>query len=592
MNFAALEHRSQSPWCFSLNNKSIGVRLRTAKGDFDRVVLRIGDPFDWQAGAMPESASHWNAQFISMKLVGVTEWYDWWEAEWTPPYHRARYGFRLFRGTKQWDFGEGGLAPAASEADPAWNSTFLYPYLHDSEVHQLPEWIKDSSWYQIFPDRFSREGAEGPWPQGPVTNKEFYGGNLEGILKKLDYLAELGVKGLYLTPVFESPSVHRYDTTDYRRIDPRLGTSQDLQRLVEEAHRHGLRILLDAVFNHCGRDFAPWQDVLAKGQDSRYVSWFHIDGFPLFSQGHDTGNRRDAQFETFSFTTRMPKFRTTNPEVREFLLDTAVFWTRELGIDGWRLDVANEVDHEFWREFRRRIRAVNPQAYIVGEIWLDALPWLTGDQFDGVMNYPVGFLIRDFVADESRSAKQTVEKLTAREMAYPRQATEAGFNLLESHDSVRLLTFLKGRKDLAKLAYFLLALQQGAPCFYYGSEVGLEGGDDPDNRRCMPWDSQHQDTDMLNFFKSLLSFYNQWHTFWKTGSKIDVTTHRYPGLLAWRFTLNNDVLTAVVNRSSKVIPAAGLRKFLPELLRGQTVFGQPSASLAPYGIRAVLEKRS
>ncbi len=589
MNFAALEHRSQSPWCFPLNKKSIAVRLRTAKGDFDRVILRIGDPFDWQAEAQADNLHRWNAKFILMKLVGSTDWYDWWEAEWAPPYRRARYGFRLYRGSQSWDFGESGLVSVSNETDPAWNSTFLYPYLHESEVHQLPEWLKTSSWYQIFPDRFSREGEESaPWPQGPVTNKEFYGGNLEGILAKLDYLASLGIKGLYLTPVFESPSVHRYDTTDYERVDPRLGSKEDLQRLVVEAHSRGLRILLDAVFNHCGNEFAPWKDVVENGPASRYVSWFHIEEFPLFAKGTDTGNRRDANFETFSFTTRMPKFRTTNPEVREYLLNIAVAWTDELGIDGWRLDVANEVDHEFWREFRRRIRAVNPQAYIVGEVWLDALPWLTGDQFDGVMNYPVGFLLRDFVADEKRTALQTVQKLLAREMAYPRPAAEGAFNLLESHDSVRLLTFLKGRKELAKIAYFLLVLQQGSPCFYYGSEVGLEGGDDPDNRRCMPWDSVHQDTAMLHFFKSLLNFTNQYLSYWKEGTKIPVTFKSYPGLLAWRFTWKEKVLTTVVNRDSKSLSATKVKKLLPELLQGQTLFGEPSDNLPAFGIRAVL----
>ncbi|GIQ62169.1 hypothetical protein PACILC2_07370 [Paenibacillus cisolokensis] len=210
------------------------------------------------------------------------------------------------------------------------------------------------------------------------------------MIDRLDYLTELGVNAIYFTPVFEATTNHKYDTSDYFRVDPHFGTNETLKTLVRECHARGIRVLLDAVFNHSGRQFAPFVDVIEKGEESLYKDWFHVRKWPLrIEDGVPT-------YETFAFEPIMPKLNTSNPEVRDYLLKVASYWMDEIGIDGWRLDVANEVDHQFWREFRQTVKKANPDAYILGEIMHDAMPWLQGDQFDAVMNYPFTNTVIDF----------------------------------------------------------------------------------------------------------------------------------------------------------------------------------------------------
>ena len=206
-------------------------------------------------------------------------------------------------------------------------------------------------------------------------------GTLKESLNILDYLEELGINGIYFTPIFHAYSNHKYDTIDYREIDPQFGTKETLKTLIEECHKRNIRVMLDAVFNHSGYYFLPFQDLLEKGEKSKYKDWFHPHSFPL--KGGERPN-----YETFGFFESMPKLNTANPEVKKYLLEVSAYWIEEFDIDGWRLDVANEVDQPFWREFRKTVKNIKPDLYILGEIWHDSMPWLRGDQFDAVMNYP------------------------------------------------------------------------------------------------------------------------------------------------------------------------------------------------------------
>ena len=197
-----------------------------------------------------------------------------------------------------------------------------------------------------------------PWRnKGSVTNQEFFGGDLPGIISKLDYLKELGVSGLYLTPINEAPSSHKYDTTDYQKIDPHFGTEETMKVLVQEAHNRGMRIMLDGVFNHTGKGFEPWQDVLKKGPESEYFDWFMINEWP-FREG--VNRAREKQYYTFAFFDSMPKLNTNNPKVREYLLSVCENWVKAYDVDGIRLDVANEISHVFCKELRIRLKAIKP----------------------------------------------------------------------------------------------------------------------------------------------------------------------------------------------------------------------------------------
>jgi len=478
-------------WCYPLDSDTLHIRLQTAAGDVAAVRLVAGDPYDWTQGT-------WNSARVPLRLAGSDGLHDFWEVLWTPEWKRTKYYFEVEGGGESWIYGERGLLPAEAENQDLHRNAFVFPYINDVDRFRAPSWVASTVWYQIFPERF-RNGdptlnPEGvlPWGRGPVTNHEFYGGDLRGIVEKLGHLQDLGVTGLYLTPVFASPSVHKYDTADYLAIDPAFGTAEDLRTLVAEAHRRGIRVLLDAVFNHSGVRFAPWRDVVENGPRSRYAGWFHL---------HDGG------YETFAFAANMPKLNTANPEVRDYLIGVATHWLREAGIDGWRLDVSNEVDQEFWRAFRKAVKEVNPEAYIVGEIWHDSQRWLRGDQYDAVMNYRYGHAVSDFVLGRNRvlTAVDFARTIDGIDAGYTLPVLRAAFNVLDSHDTDRFLTRCGGDRARARLGWLLLFALRGSPCVYYGSEVGMEGGHDPDNRRCMVWDEEHQDRDQWEFLRELVA---------------------------------------------------------------------------------------
>ena len=346
-----------------------------------------------------------------------------------------------------------------------------------------PAWVKDAIFYQIFPDRFCRSeryhaaGKFVPWDTKP-TRENMFGGNLAGIESKLTYIKGLGANAIYLCPIFKSNSNHRYHTVDYFEIDPVLGTLADFDRLVEKAHRLGLRIILDGVFNHCSRGFFQFNSLMELGPDSPYVDWFHVKGWPLNAYSGK------PNYECWWNYPALPKFNTDCAEVREYLFQVAEYWTKR-GIDGWRLDVPNEIDDDsFWQEFRRRVKRINRDAYIVGEIWDEPSRWLQGDQFDGVMNYPFRRAVMDYLFEQKGSADEFLQRLRD---AFPENRFGVQMNLLGSHDTTRIASQKGASIDRIVAAYTLMFFLPGAPCIYYGDELGLEGGKDPDCRRTIPW---------------------------------------------------------------------------------------------------------
>jgi len=367
-----------------------------------------------------------------------------------------------------------------------------------------PDWARDAVFYQIFPDRFAKSAQVPkasnlePW-DAPPTPHGYKGGDLLGVLEKLGYLQDLGVSALYFNPVFQSGCNHRYHTHDYFAVDPMLGGNEALRELLDAAHARGMKVVLDGVFNHASRGFFQFHDILENGSQSAYLDWFHIRSFPLHAyRGHG-----ELGYSAWWNLPALPKFNTDTGAVREFLWRVGTHWL-EFGIDGWRLDVPNEIgDDAFWREFRRRCRAVNPECYIVGEIWDDASRWLQGDQFDAVMNYPLTRAMLGFAAAGTleqpqirRCGLQHVAPLNAPAFAKEVQTlmtqhrpdvTDVQLNLLGSHDTPRVLTMVGGDEAALRLSLFLLLTFPGAPCLYYGDELGLTGGHDPECRQGMPW---------------------------------------------------------------------------------------------------------
>ncbi|WP_300367909.1 glycoside hydrolase family 13 protein [uncultured Subdoligranulum sp.] len=482
MNFAAVFHRAQAPWSYALNADELVLRLQTGP-EVERVFLHWGDPFE--AGILG-GAERWHGQRRELTDPQPLAHALWWTAVIRPPYKRCRYHFELHSGGQVWLYGEDGFC-TPDRQDGTHPAGFYQPWMNPADIPAHPAWVRDTIWYQIFPDRFCRSKGSAnqtPWREGPVTNRERFGGDLPGICQKLDYLASLGVSGLYLNPIFAADSVHRYDTRDYTRVDPALGTNADLKQLVEQAHARGIRVMLDAVFNHCGPHFAPWRDVMENGPGSPYWDWFMVNRWPPEST---PGGTRDGRYFSFAFAADMPKLNTNNPAVIDYFGTLCESWVRDYGVDGIRFDVGNEISHRMLKELRRRVRAIRPDIYLLGEIWHDASPWLEGDEYDAVMNYPLQQAVKDFFADSARTAGDLAEQLYRCLHLYRRQTTDVLFNLMDSHDTDRLFT-RSGSEDAFFQQLTLLFTLPGSPCIYYGTEVALPGGHDPDCRRCMPWD--------------------------------------------------------------------------------------------------------
>ncbi|MDM5213792.1 glycoside hydrolase family 13 protein [Peribacillus sp. NJ4] len=493
MEFSSIHHRPNDNYGYPINTETLHIRLRTKKQDISSAGLIFGDPYISDNG-------QWQYEELPMSLSGSDNRYDYWHIYVKPTYRRIRYGFKVLSEDESAIYTEKGFFKEPPR-DPG--CYFAIPYLHQNEVFGAPEWVKDTIWYQIFPERFANgnpdndpEGVK-PWGSEDPAVDNFFGGDFEGIIEHLDYLEKLGINGIYFTPIFHAHSNHKYDTIDYRKIDPQFGTKETLKTLINECHKRNIRVMLDAVFNHSGYYFPPFQDLLEKGEDSKYKDWFHPHSFPL--KGGERPN-----YETFGFFESMPKLNTANPEVKEYLLEVSAYWIKEFDIDAWRLDVANEVDQPFWREFRTTVKSIKPDLYILGEIWHDSMPWLRGDQFDAVMNYPFTNQVFRLVASQTINAREFTEEMTAIYHSYPTNIFDVTFNLLGSHDTPRIFTDCGEDLDRAKLIHAILLTFNGSPCIYYGDEIGLTGGRDPGCRKCMVWEEEKQNTELFNEIKALI----------------------------------------------------------------------------------------
>ncbi|ARI76496.1 glycoside hydrolase family 13 protein [Halobacillus mangrovi] len=490
----AIYHRPKNNFAYAYDRETLHIRLRTKKNDLETVTLVHGDPYVWEDG-------EWQYETQLMKKSGSDELFDYWFISLKPPYQRLRYSFLLEDQEEKWNYTEKGFYEKIPVDDIAYH--FCFPFMNEADVFQAPEWVKDTVWYQIFPERFGNgdpfRDPEGtlPWGSEDPRQDSFFGGDFQGVIDHLDHLEDLGINGIYFTPIFKAHSNHKYDTIDYMEIDPQFGDKETFQKLVRACHERGIRVMLDAVFNHSGYYFSPFQDVLENGVKSDYYDWFHV-------WEKEVKTQPKPNYDAFGFVPEMPKLNTENPEVKQYLLDVARYWIEEFDIDGWRLDVANEVHHAFWRDFRRVVKTTKPEAYILGEIWHDSMPWLQGDQFDAVMNYPFTNAVLKYFNGEI-SLEHFKNQISHVEHMYPENVNEVAFNLLDSHDTPRILTYADGNKEAVKLMYLFQLSYKGTPCIYYGDEVGMTGGEDPGCRKCMVWDEDKQDLELFSYVQNLIS---------------------------------------------------------------------------------------
>lgn len=483
MNLHAVLHRTDSEMCFPVSEDTVVIRLRTARGDCASVTLVWMDTYRSMGGDFTEYSA-------VMQKISSDALFDHYEAELSPVRNGAVYYFRLGD-----DLFYGGYS--FSKTKPSREEQFfLCCMVSGPDIFAVPSWARNAVVYQIFPDRFhpGSDVLPASW-SGPVDRQTKLGGTLRGITGKLDYLAELGINCIYLTPIFLSPSNHKYDTVDYFSIDPEFGTKDDFIELVKQSHRRGIRVVLDAVFNHVSCESPQFLDVREKGKSSAYRDWFFIRKFPVEV-------KEFPDYATYGYHGNMPKLNTANPETKEHLISAAEYWMKEAGIDGWRIDVAGEIDREFWREFRRRIKRANPEALIVAELWGDASSWLLGDQFDTVMNYPLRAAVKEFLCD-GLSSRDFFHPLAMLRTGYRRAPWSILWNLVGSHDTPRILTLAGGDRSRSRMAALIQMTLPGAPFIYYGDELAMEGGRDPDCRRGMAWESG--DRSMHEYVKAVIA---------------------------------------------------------------------------------------
>lgn len=601
------QHEPKSHMAYQYDQDTVHLRLFVSKGAAEQVALIYGDPFLYRKN-QEGARSAWRpfGDGILCEKVGETDAHDVFFIAVKPRYRRMKYAFLI---DHQWLFGAKELIDLDVHPELRYHlfSYFNFPFLNNEDLYQAPAWSSQQVWYSIFPDRFHNGRPDldkpdlTPWGQIENTrNDRLFGGDLAGITQKLPYLHELGFNGLYLTPIFKADTAHKYDTIDYMTIDPTFGLHEDFKELVSSAHELGIKVMLDAVFNHCSIRHPFFLDVIEKGTASPYYDAFYIIDpekpvLPASAEAIRDNPRATIEaldltpdtlnYRTFAFTPYMPKLNTMHPLIKEHLFDVVRYWMETTNIDGWRLDVSNEIPHSFWREFRQLVKSLNPEAYIVGENWDNANAWLGGEQFDAVMNYEILFPIwqffgrsLDFPAIDATTFTQRIVKVLNH---YPLHVLENMYNLVDSHDTTRIATLCQNKTDLIKLVYVFLFTFPGAPSVFYGGEIGLEGAHDPDNRRCMPWNENAHMHPLKSFMKRLISLRKEvqaWrsarYTFYDTAESTCLMFAKEDCI----FVINNSG-----KRQALSVPDSWEQETLEPLFLEKCVHVRKAFALLPYG---------
>lgn len=494
INRHAVYHRPTSEYAYAEDERTLVVRLRTARGGLEECALFYGD----RADEAPEPVF----QRAQMRLAAYDSLFDWYEVRLSPVLPRVMYYFELRDADERVLYYAGRFFDKlpGMRLEGRWFDhrceVDQFPYIRREDLFAVPEWFRNAVVYNIFPDSFANgverlEKKETHILRAGVVSSSRLGGTLEGIRLNLDYIHSLGFNTLYLNPFFHAEAYHKYNTVDYYHVDPCMGSDADFARLCGDVHRRGMHILIDGVFNHCGANFFAFRDLLERQEASPYQSWFY--GAPLPVARPPAGSK--PGYDCFAYVESMPKLNTGDPGVRDYFCKVGAHWVREYGIDGWRLDVADEVDHRFWRAFHDAVKRVNPQAVLIAEAWEEARSFVCADQFTSAMNYDFRRCARDFIALNHTDAETMNDWLTALRMRYSEPAVRAQLNLIDSHDVPRFLSLCGGNTAKLHQAIALLMLIPGVPCLFYGDERGMLGVEENEYRRPMAWQERNSATE-------------------------------------------------------------------------------------------------
>lgn len=554
MKLDAVFHQPMSEYCHGLDETHIVYRLRCARGDLKRVTLHYGDT---ACRVTPIVFTP-----VDMEIAASDLLHDYWQVIVPSPYERVYYYFTLDDG-KETKLYYGFVFTDQLVDDRS--QYFKLPFNHRADIVRVPDWVQDAVVYNIFPDSFAT--SQGYISQAPAE-KNFrgekvhgkLGGTLRGVTENVGYLKDLGINCVYLNPIFAAGEYHKYDLLDYFHVDPCFGTEEDFAHMVNTLHAQGIRVLIDGVFNHCGWRFFAFEDVVQKQEQSPYCSWFYRLQFPV-KRPEDPEAYPD--YACFAYERMMPKLDTANPAVREYFCKVGRYWVDKFRIDGWRLDVASEADDGFWRAFRQSVKAVNPEALLIGEVWESANHWLNGDMFDSAMNYDFRKHCQLFFADGSIDAADFSGRITHMLMRYRVQTVPAQLNLLDSHDVSRFLSLCGGDTEKYKLSLLFMMAFPGMPTLFYGDELGVQGIQEEEYRRPMPWGQG--DSALLAFVKKAVALRHE-HLALRRGDFKMLSAERGSRLLLFSRTHGKETVTVAIN------PGEGCP--LPQNIQGRLLWAQ------------------
>ena len=475
-------------------------------------------------------------------------------------------------------------------------ANFISPsekWIYDSSIyqrHSIPDWVYGSVMYQVFPERFANGRSEiNPentveWGSVP-TRLDFQGGDLYGVIDKLDHIESLGVNILYLNPIFLSGSTHKYDSWDHFKVDPTLGGDDGLRDLISNCHDRNIKVILDCSLNHVHPRHFAFQDIVKNGEKSEYKNWFTIFDYPVrlihrphlyantYKVGWDGNEEEYKRYleKTFDETKvpvevrdddgpivepsykawwgvpDMPKVNFESKEARQWALDVTKHWIENFDIDGWRMDVAKELDFSFWKEFRDIAHKANKDTLLISEIFGDTSQWLQGDRFDGTMNYSFREAMTDYFATKRINNKEFADSLANLYSMYSFEALSSCQNLLSSHDVKRFLNRCGNEEDGILGAIFLQATFPGIAGIYYGDEIGLGGADDPFNREPFPWHNEESwNSTILDYTKKLMNIKKSSSIFKYGRFELLDDNEQF---VAFRRILKDESMLCIINRS-------------------------------------------
>ena len=555
-------HIPMSQYAHGVAEDRVVIRLRTAKEDLKTVTLFYGDTACRQNPIIfyPEK----------MNKVASDLYFDYYEAEFVSRFHRIYYYFLLEDETESSyyysDFFRSILSDDRSEY-------YKIPFNHRDDIADVPEWVKDAVIYNIFPDSFattkgnisgvsSSKLFQNDYMENPVYTTSNLGGTIRGIGENAEYLKALGINCIYINPIFAAGEYHKYDTLDYFQIDPCFGTNEEFKEMVKVMHQNGIRVIIDGVFNHCGWKFFAFEDVVKNGERSKYVDWFYRLKYPVV---RPETPEEIPTYECFAYERLMPKLNTSNKEVQEYLLKVGKYWVEEFDIDGWRLDVASEVNDDFWREFRKAVRSVKKDCFIIGEVWESGSHWMQGDMFDSTMNYDVRKFSNYFFAQNAIDSSIFDAAVTNMLLRYRKNLQYGQLNLLDSHDVSRFLSVCEENIERWKLAVVFQMMFLGVPSIFYGDEQGFVGELEVDYRRKMEFDTNGE---IFAFYKELIELRKNEKAI-RRGNYKTICANAGKFLYAFSRSTEEERIIVILNASESEESLDGVWKELSELKDGK-----------------------